>query len=63
AELAEQFRVIAEIGGDIAFSIDCASGALRYLSPAIEQLLGYSPADIAAQLGDPGSALAALCAG
>ena len=32
AELAEQFRVIAEIGGDIAFSIDCASGALRYLS-------------------------------
>lgn len=63
AELAEQFRIIAEIGGDIAFSIDCASGALRYVSPSIEQLLGYSPADIAAQLGDPGSALAALCAG
>jgi len=63
AELAEQFRVIAEIGGDIAFSIDCAGGALRYVSPAIEQLLGYSPAEIAAQLGDPGSALAALCAG
>ena len=63
AELAEQFRIIAEIGGDIAFSIDCASGALRYVSPSIEQLLGYSPADIAAQLDDPGSALAALCAG
>lgn len=63
AELAEQFRVIAEIGGDIAFSIDCASGALLYVSPSIEQLLGYSPADIAAQLGDAGSALAALCAG
>jgi len=62
-ELAEQFRVIAEIGGDIAFSIDCASGALLYVSPSIEQLLGYSPADIAAQLGDAGSALAALCAG
>ncbi|MDN4056744.1 PAS domain-containing sensor histidine kinase [Massilia sp. YIM B02769] len=63
AELAEQFRVIAEIGGDIAFSIDCASCALLYVSPSIEQLLGYSPADIAAQLGDAGSALAALCAG
>jgi len=63
AELAEQFRVIAEIGGDIAFSIDCASGALRYVSPSIEQLLGYTSDDIAAQLGDTGSALAALCAG
>lgn len=63
AELAEQFRVIAEIGGDIAFSIDCASGALLYVSPSIEQLLGYSPAEIAAQLGNSGSALAALCAG
>lgn len=63
AELAEQFRVIAEIGGDIAFVIDCASGALLYVSPSIEQLLGYSPAEIAAQLGDAGSALAALCAG
>lgn len=62
-ELAEQFRVIAEIGGDIAFSIDCASGALRYVSPSIEHLLGYSPAEVAAQLDQPGSALAALCAG
>lgn len=61
--LAEQFRVIAEIGGDIAFSIDCASGALRYVSPSIEQLLGYSPAEVAAQLDQRGSALAALCAG
>lgn len=62
-DMAEQFRVIAEIGGDIAFSIDCASGALRYVSPSIEQLLGYSPAEVAAQLDQPGSALAALCAG
>jgi len=61
--MAEQFRVIAEIGGDIAFSIDCASGALRYVSPSIENLLGYSPSDVAAQFGDAGSALAALCAG
>jgi hypothetical protein len=41
-ELAEQFRVIAELGGDVAFSIDCASGKLCYLSPAVEQLLGYT---------------------
>jgi len=61
--MAEQFRVIAEIGGDIAFSIDCASGALRYVIPSIENLLGYSPSDVAAQFGDAGSALAALCAG
>jgi PAS domain S-box-containing protein len=62
--LAEQFRVIAEIGGDIAFSIDCASGQLRYLSPAIEQLVGYTPDEVAAGIV-PGAngALAALCAG
>ncbi|MGX4640833.1 ATP-binding protein [Massilia sp. SYSU DXS3249] len=47
-ELAEQFRVIAEIGGDIAFSIDCASGELRYVSPSIEQLLGYTPDEVKA---------------
>ena len=62
-ELAEQFRVIAELGGDIAFIIDCADCTLRYVSRSIDQLLGYSPADIAAQLGDPGSALSSLCAG
>ena len=63
-ELAEQFRVIAEIGGDIAFSIDCASGELRYVSPAIEQLAGYTPAEVTAGIG-PGAngPLAALCAG
>ena len=62
--LAEQFRVIAEIGGDIAFSIDCASGQLGYLSPAIEQLIGYTPDQVAAGIG-PGAdgPLAALCAG
>lgn len=60
--LAEQFRVIAEIGGDIAFSIDCASGALRYVSASIEQLIGYTPDEVTAgfQAGGP---LAALCAG
>lgn len=62
--LAEQFRVIAEIGGDIAFSIDCTSGALRYISPSIEQLIGYTPDEVAAGV-EPGAdgPLAALCAG
>jgi len=62
--LAEQFRVIAEIGGDIAFSIDCASGELRYISPSIEQLIGYTPEQVAAGV-EPGAdgPLAALCAG
>ena len=60
--LAEQFRVIAEIGGDIAFSIDCASGALRYVSASIEQLIGYTPDQVTADIGS-GGPLAALCAG
>ncbi|MFC5510685.1 ATP-binding protein [Massilia jejuensis] len=62
--LAEQFRVIAEIGGDIAFSIDCASVQLRYLSPSVEQLIGYTPEELADGMG-PGAngLLAALCAG
>lgn len=62
--LAEQFRVIAEIGGDIAFSIDCANGAMCYVSPSIEQLIGYTPSQVAAGIGagDNGP-LAALCAG
>jgi PAS domain S-box-containing protein len=62
--LAEQFRVIAEIGGDIAFSIDCASGQLRYVSPSIEQLVGYTPEEVMAGIGAGAEGpLAALCAG
>ncbi|MFC5459931.1 PAS domain-containing sensor histidine kinase [Massilia niabensis] len=63
-DMGEQFRVIAEIGGDIAFSIDCASGELRYVSPSIEQLLGYSLDEVKAGI-KPGadSPLATLCAG
>jgi PAS domain S-box-containing protein len=63
-DLAEQFRIIAELGGDIAFRIDCASGALCYVSPSIEQLLGYTPDEVADGV-KPGAdgPLAALCAG
>jgi two-component system OmpR family sensor kinase len=64
-DLGEQFRVIAEISGDVAFSIDCASGLPRYISPSVEQLLGYSPADFHLHLaGDRlAPALQVLCAG
>jgi two-component system OmpR family sensor kinase len=64
-DLGEQFRVIAEIGGDVAWSVDCALGLPRYISPSIETLLGYSVADFHDQFlrNDPGSPLAPLCAG
>jgi PAS domain S-box-containing protein len=64
-DLGEQFRVIAEIGGDVAFSIDCASGLPRYISPSVEQLLGYAPSDFHDHLSGQRTvpALQALCAG
>jgi PAS domain S-box-containing protein len=39
--LAEQFRAIAELHGDIAWTVDCASGQLTYVSPAAIALSGY----------------------
>lgn len=65
ASVAEQFRVIAEIGGDVAFSIDCATSLPAYISPSVEQLLGYAPAAFGDQLAGltPDGPLAALCAG
>jgi PAS domain S-box-containing protein len=64
-DMGEQFRVIAEIAGDIAFSVDCASGLPRYISAAVEQLLGYAPSDVEAHMRGQREipALAALCAG
>jgi PAS domain S-box-containing protein len=64
-DLGEQFRVIAEIGGDVAFSIDCASSLPRYISPSVEQLLGYAPSDFHNHLSGKCTvpALQALCAG
>ncbi len=40
-DLAEQFRAIAELHGDIAWTVDCASGTLTYISPAAIALSGY----------------------
>jgi len=66
AELAtaDAFRAIAELGGDIAFIVDCASRAPVYLSPGADGLLGYGADDFHAQLTAGGDGpLAALCGG
>jgi PAS domain S-box-containing protein len=61
---ADAFRTIAELGGDLAFILDCATGAPAYVSPGVDDMLGYSSADIRAQLERGGDGpLAALCAG
>ena len=45
SDLAEQFRTIAELHGDIAWTVDCASGQLTYISPAAIALSGYDLAE------------------
>jgi signal transduction histidine kinase len=62
---ADQFRTIAEIGGEVAWIVDCASGLPSYISAAIEPLLGYGFADFHHQLsgGGAGGPLGPLCAG
>ncbi|WP_229423429.1 PAS domain-containing sensor histidine kinase [Massilia frigida] len=63
--LMEQFRAIAELRGDVAWIVDCASGALSYISPSVRDMLGYAPRDFIRQLSshDAASPLATLCAG
>jgi PAS domain S-box-containing protein len=61
---ADAFRTIAELGGDLAFVLDCGSREPAYVSPGVDEMLGYSVADIRAQLQNGGDGpLAALCAG
>ena len=60
----EAFRTIAELGGDLAFVFDCATGLPAYVSPGIDDMLGYSVDDIRAQLEQGGDGpLAPLVAG
>ncbi|NHZ64470.1 PAS domain-containing sensor histidine kinase [Massilia genomosp. 1] len=63
--LVEQFRAIAELRGDVAWIVDCASATLSYISPSVRDLLGYEAADFIKQLSSQQaeSPLAALCAG
>jgi signal transduction histidine kinase len=63
---SDQFRQIAEINGDVAWIVDCPSGALNYLSPAAEGLFGYGRDAIAAAIFDSSlaePALFAICTG
>ena len=64
-DLSEQFRVIAELRGEVAWVVDCATGLPTYVSPSVAVLLGYDMADFSAQLSGSGNEpdLAALCAG
>jgi signal transduction histidine kinase len=63
--LAEQFRAIAELEGNVAWIVDCASGLPTYISPSVLALLGYDLADFIAQVksANPDAPLGALCAG
>lgn len=60
----EQFRAIAELHGDVAWIVDCASGLPIYLSPSAA-LAGYELDDILPYFidGQFNGPLAALCAG
>jgi PAS domain S-box-containing protein len=61
---ADAFRSIAELGGDLVFIIDCASGLPVYLSPHVNDMLGYGVLDVHEHLSTNGEGpLAPLCAG
>lgn len=64
-DVGEQFRTIAELHGDVVWSIDCATGLPTYISPAVVSLLGYDMDDIVEhfQSANPDGPLAALCGG
>ena len=64
-DLAEQFKAIAELHGDIAWVIDCYTGRLLYMSQSASMMAGFDTDEVEAQLGafDPASPLAALCGG
>lgn len=49
---AEPFRAIAEISGDVAWIVDCATLLPTYLSPAVEHMLGYRVDEALAQYHD-----------
>ena len=62
---ADPFRIIAELSGDVAWIIDCTTCLPSYISPAIEQLLGYGFDDFHRQFkgGAEDAPLARLCGG
>jgi PAS domain S-box-containing protein len=63
-DAADAFRTIAELGGDLAFIVDCASGLPVYISPHVNDMLGYDVSDVHDQFATKREGpLAPLCAG
>lgn len=64
-DLAAQFQAIAELHGDVAFIIDCASVLPVYVSPSVVGMLGYDMDDIVEHFhkAHPSGPLAAVCGG
>jgi PAS domain S-box-containing protein len=61
---ADAFRTVAELGGDLVFILDCASGLPVYLSPHVNDILGYGVVDVHDQFAtNREGPLAPLCAG
>jgi signal transduction histidine kinase len=62
AGIDAHFRTIAELAGDIAFSIELPARTLRYLSPAFSVLLGHDAGALQAAIAGTGAreALGAL---
>jgi two-component system, OmpR family, sensor kinase len=60
----DAFRTIAELGGDLAFILDCEVGLPVYISPNLGEMLGYDVSDVHEHLLTNGEGpLAPLCAG
>lgn len=61
---ADAFRTVAELGGDLVFILDCASGLPVYISPNVNDMLGYGVHDVHEHLStNREGPLAPLCAG
>jgi PAS domain S-box-containing protein len=61
---ADAFRTIAELGGDLAFIVECANRQLIYISPNVNDMLGYGVSDVHDQFAtNQEGPLAPLCAG
>ena len=48
-ESEERYRLLAEHSHDVIFTIDLGTGNVSYISPSIERLSAYSPAEIMAR--------------
>ena len=48
--MADCFRTIAELHGDIVWIVDCGTGMLEYISPSAAALLGYPVPQLREQL-------------